>query len=128
MFLHEKFNWVTFKNMLIVFDTLALQVFFPIVMLSLMYQKSVLSPKALAQLPISYETMDFLNMLIALAMVSWMVNFEIITRKSTEKLFKRKNREWWKFLETIYLFFIVNYLILLPTNIYATFGSLKSNR
>jgi len=42
MFFNEKFNWKTFKMVLIVFDTLALQVFYPIVMFSLMYQKSVL--------------------------------------------------------------------------------------
>ena len=128
MFFNSKFNWKTFRMVLIVLDTLALQAFYPIVMFAIAYHKIILTPTQMANLPISYESLDFVAMLSLLGLALFMINFEIISRRSNEKIFGNKNREWYKFFEVLALLPVVQYLMLFPANVIAIFGSLKTNR
>ena len=128
MFFNHKFNWKTFRMVCIVLDTLALQAFYPIVMFAMSYHKSILTPMQMAALPISYDTLDLTAMLSLLGIGIFMVNYEIISRRSNEKIFGNKNRKWYFFFEVLFLFPIVQYFILFPANVYAIFGSLKTNR
>ena len=128
MFFNSKFNWKTFRMVLIVLDTLALQAFYPIVMFAMAYHKIILTPTQMANLPISYESLDFVAMLSLLGLALFMINFEIISRRSNEKIFGKKNREWYKFFEVLVLLPVVQYLMLFPANVIAIFGSLKTNR
>lgn len=128
MFLNNKFNWKTFRMALIVLDTLALQAFYPIVMFAIAYHKSILTPSQMAELPISYQTLDFVAMLSLLGLVLFMINYEIISRRSNKSIFGNKNQEWYKFFEVLILLPVVQYLMLFPANVIAIFGSLKTNR
>ena len=113
---------------LIVLDTLALQAFYPIVMFAIAYHKSILTPSQMAELPISYQTLDFVAMLSLLGLVLFMINYEIISRRSNKSIFGNKNQEWYKFFEVLILLPVVQYLMLFPANVIAIFGSLKTNR
>ena len=62
------------------------------------YHKSILTPIQMASLPISYNTLDFIAMLSLLGLGLFMFNYEIIARRSNEKLFGGKNKEWYKSL------------------------------
>jgi hypothetical protein len=128
MFFNSKFNWKTFRMVLIVLDTLALQAFYPIVMFAMAYHKIILTPVQMTNLPISYESLDFVAMLSLLGLALFMINFEIISRRSNEKIFGNKNREWYKFFEVLVLLPVVQYFMLFPANVIAIFGSLKTNR
>lgn len=128
MFFNNKFNVKTLRMVFIVLDTLALQAFYPLVMFAMAYHKSILTPIEMASLPISYEALDFVAMLSLLGIGMFMTNYEIISRRSNEKIFGNKNREWYRFFEILILIPVVQYLMLFPANVYAIFGSLKRNR
>jgi hypothetical protein len=128
MFFNSKFSWNTFKIVLIALDTFGLQVFYPIVMLAIAYHKSILTPTEMANLPISYETLDFVAMLSLLGMVMFVTNYEIFLRRSVQKIFGLENRKWYTFFEVLILLPFAQYLLLFPANVHAIFGSLKNNR
>jgi hypothetical protein len=75
MFFNTKFNWKTFRMILIVLDTLALQAFYPIVIFAMAYHKSILTYTQMTELPISYEKLDFVAMLSVLGVVLFMINY-----------------------------------------------------
>ncbi len=128
MLLNSRFHWKTFKMVLILLDTFALQVFYMIVMIALPYHKSILTPNEIADLPVSYETFEFMNMLTVVGVGLFIINYEIVSRRSIEKIFLQTNRKWYTFFEVPIFFLVVQYLLLLPASVYAIFGSLKKNR
>ena len=128
MFFQSKFNLKTFRILLVIFGDLAIQAFYPFVVISSIYQKSMLTPEQQAELPISYETMDLVMIAGIFGVVATIINYQIISRKMNEKLFGRRNREWFKCLEIPVLLAPVIYLVIFPTNIYAMFACLQKNR
>ena len=51
----------------------------------------------MATLPISYDTLDLTAKLSLLGIGIFMINYEIISRRSNEKIFGNKNRKWYFF-------------------------------